>query len=121
MIRKVKTEDLVDELFVEIDRYYAAGKRVMRDERAAAEAEQWLAENEDETAMTPERLAALEAAAARGGDGDASQSDAGHDARHGNAAHSDAGQDVRNGDAAKPRTRLDESQSPVAGRRFTRT
>ena len=26
--------------------------------------EEWLAENEDETAMTPERLAALEAAAA---------------------------------------------------------
>ena len=28
MIRKVKTENLVDELFAEIDKYYAAGKRV---------------------------------------------------------------------------------------------
>jgi (E)-4-hydroxy-3-methylbut-2-enyl-diphosphate synthase len=65
MIRKVKTENLVDELFAEIDKYYAAGKRVVRDERAAAEAEQWLAENEDATAMTPERLAAMEAAAAQ--------------------------------------------------------
>ena len=37
----------------------------MRDEAAAAEAARWLAENEDATAMTPERLAALEAEAAR--------------------------------------------------------
>src|ERR1700744_5271940 len=37
-LKKGRTEDLVDELFVEIDRYYAAGKRVVRDERAAAEA-----------------------------------------------------------------------------------
>ncbi|HEY2317753.1 MAG TPA: flavodoxin-dependent (E)-4-hydroxy-3-methylbut-2-enyl-diphosphate synthase [Solirubrobacteraceae bacterium] len=43
MLRKVRTENLVDELFAEIDKYYAAGKRVIRDERAAAEAEQWLA------------------------------------------------------------------------------
>jgi (E)-4-hydroxy-3-methylbut-2-enyl-diphosphate synthase len=55
----------VDELFKEIDRYYAAGKSVQRDESAAAEARAWLAENEDETAMTPERIAALEAAAAK--------------------------------------------------------
>ena len=61
-LKKVRTEDLVDELFREIDRYYEAGKTVVRDEHAAAEAAQWLAENEDETAMTPERLAALEAA-----------------------------------------------------------
>jgi (E)-4-hydroxy-3-methylbut-2-enyl-diphosphate synthase len=63
-LKKVGTEELVDELFKEIDKYYAAGKRVERDEAQAAEARQWLAENEDETAMTPERLAALEAAAA---------------------------------------------------------
>src|ERR671932_1307638 len=64
-LKKVRTEELVDELFAEIDRYYAAGKRVVRDEAAAAEAREWLAENEDATAMTPERLAALEAQAAR--------------------------------------------------------
>ena len=58
------TERLVDELFAEIDRYYAAGKRVVRDEADAAEARAWLAENEDATAMTPERLAAMEAQAA---------------------------------------------------------
>jgi (E)-4-hydroxy-3-methylbut-2-enyl-diphosphate synthase len=59
------TENLVDKLFEEIDKYYAAGKVVQRDEAAAAEARAWLAENEDATAMTPERLAAMEAAAAR--------------------------------------------------------
>jgi (E)-4-hydroxy-3-methylbut-2-enyl-diphosphate synthase len=87
MIRKVRTENLVDELFAEIDKYYAAGKRVVRDEAEAAEARAWLAENEDATAMTPERLAALEAEAAR---------------------------------KEQPVRRLDEEQSPVAGRRFTR-
>jgi (E)-4-hydroxy-3-methylbut-2-enyl-diphosphate synthase len=63
-LKKVRTEHLVDELFAEIDKYYASGKRVVVDAGAAAEAAQWLAENEDETAMTPERLAALEAAQA---------------------------------------------------------
>src|SRR2546423_6114286 len=63
-LKKVPTEQLVDELFKEIDRYYAAGKRVQRDEEAAAQAREWLAANEDASAMTPERIAALEAAAA---------------------------------------------------------
>src|SRR5881397_2747289 len=62
-LRKVPTERLVDELFAEIDRYYERGKKVVRDDAQAAEAAAWLAENEDETAMTPERLAALEAEA----------------------------------------------------------
>ena len=64
-LKKVRTEDLVDELFAEIDKYYASGKQVERDEAAAAEAAAWLASEEDETAMTPERLAALEAEKAR--------------------------------------------------------
>jgi (E)-4-hydroxy-3-methylbut-2-enyl-diphosphate synthase len=59
-LKKVRTEDLVDELFAEIDRYYAAGKQVVADDVQRAEAQAWLAENEDDTAMTPERLAALE-------------------------------------------------------------
>jgi (E)-4-hydroxy-3-methylbut-2-enyl-diphosphate synthase len=85
-LRKVRTENLVDELFAEIDKYYDSGKKVLVDDAKAAEAAQWLAENEDETAMTPERLAAMEAAAAKEDDG----------------------------------PRLDEGDSPVAGRRFTR-
>ncbi len=64
-LKKVATENLVDELFAEIDRWYAAGKTVVVDPKAAAEAAEWLAENEDDTAMTPERLAALEAEKAR--------------------------------------------------------
>jgi (E)-4-hydroxy-3-methylbut-2-enyl-diphosphate synthase len=96
-LKKVPTERLVDELFAEIDRYYAAGKTVVRDEAKAAAAAQWLAENEDATAMTPERLAAMEAdAARREADGDVLE--------------------IMN---AAP-VRLDEAQSPVAGRRFTR-
>src|SRR5947207_2886377 len=63
-LKKVPTERLVDELFAEIDRYYAAGKKVVRDEAKAAEAAAWLEENEDATAMTPERIAAMEKQAA---------------------------------------------------------
>jgi len=37
-LKKVPTAQLVDELFKEIDRYYAAGKTVQRDEAQAAEA-----------------------------------------------------------------------------------
>jgi (E)-4-hydroxy-3-methylbut-2-enyl-diphosphate synthase len=94
-LKKVATENLVDELFAEIDRYYARGKQVVRDESEAAEARAWLAENEDATAMTPERIAAMEAEA---------------------AGEENAGI-MR---VVEPAARLDESQSPVAGRRFTR-
>jgi (E)-4-hydroxy-3-methylbut-2-enyl-diphosphate synthase len=90
-LKKVPTERLVDELFAEIDRYYAAGKRVMRDEADAAGARAWLAEHEDTTALTPERLAAMETQAAA---------------------------EEENG--APERVRLDEELSPVAGRRFSR-
>jgi (E)-4-hydroxy-3-methylbut-2-enyl-diphosphate synthase len=95
-LKKVPTDRLVDELFAEIDRYYERGKTVVRDESQAAEARAWLAENEDATAMTPERLAAMEAAA---------------------AGEENAGIMRR---VESERARLDESQSPVAGRRFTR-
>ncbi len=91
-LKKVATPQLVDELFKVIDQYYAAGKTLVRDDASAAEAAKWLAENEDETAMTPERLAAMEAA----------------------AAEAEAAAEIE-------AVQLDESVSPVAGRRFTRT
>jgi (E)-4-hydroxy-3-methylbut-2-enyl-diphosphate synthase len=94
-LKKVPTDRLVDELFAEIDRYYAAGKQVIRDEAKAADARAWLAENEDETAMTPERLAAMEAAAAHADDAPAPA-------------------------PASAPTPIDDELSPVAGRRFTR-
>ena len=64
-LKKVPTEQLVDELFAEIDKYYAAGKQVVATRRPPPRPRAWLAENEDATALTPERLAALEAEAAR--------------------------------------------------------
>jgi (E)-4-hydroxy-3-methylbut-2-enyl-diphosphate synthase len=91
-LKKVPTEQLVDELFKEIDRYYAAGKTVERDEREAAQAREWLAANEDATAMTPEKMAALEAAAA---------------------------DEETEADAVLES--MLEQASPVAGRRFTRS
>ena len=63
-LRKVKTEHLVDELFARSTSTTRPARRVDPRRDAAAEAAQWLAENEDATAMTPERLAAMEAAAA---------------------------------------------------------
>jgi (E)-4-hydroxy-3-methylbut-2-enyl-diphosphate synthase len=87
---KVPTDNLVDVLFDQIDRYYAAGKVVHADEAEAVKARQWLAENEDATQMTPERLAAMEKAAAE------------------------------QGPVIAPPTRLDEKDSPVDGRRFKR-
>jgi (E)-4-hydroxy-3-methylbut-2-enyl-diphosphate synthase len=50
-LKKVPTEDLVEELFKEIDKYYAAGEKVVVDAVQAAEAARWLSENEDETAI----------------------------------------------------------------------
>ena len=104
-LKKVPTEQLVDELFKEIDRYYAAGKTVQRDERAAAEAREWLAENEDATAMTPERIAALEAAAAE------------NDARRTPCSSRCSSHSAE----APAGGALDEAVSPVAGRRFSRS
>jgi (E)-4-hydroxy-3-methylbut-2-enyl-diphosphate synthase len=92
----VRTEELVDELFKEIDRYYASGKTVQRDEAKAAEAREWLAENEDATQLTPERIAAMEAAAAE-----------------------DAETVLES--MLTPAAPLDEEVSPVAGRRFSRS
>jgi (E)-4-hydroxy-3-methylbut-2-enyl-diphosphate synthase len=96
-IKRVPTERLVDELFAEIDQYYASGRQVLRDEARAAEARAWLAEEEDETALTPERIAALEAVA-------------------------NGTEPVSVIAPVTPRepVRLDEATSPVTGRRFTR-
>jgi (E)-4-hydroxy-3-methylbut-2-enyl-diphosphate synthase len=99
-LKKVPTGELVDELFKEIDRFYAAGKTVVRDEQQASAAREWLAENEDATAMTPERLAALEAQA---------------------AADEQADEELVTVLAGDPVAPLDEADSPVTGRRFSRT
>jgi (E)-4-hydroxy-3-methylbut-2-enyl-diphosphate synthase len=66
-LRKVPTGQLVDVLFEEIDKYYAAGKKVIVDEQRAAEGAALLAEIEAESAgyLTPERIAAMEHAASQ--------------------------------------------------------
>jgi (E)-4-hydroxy-3-methylbut-2-enyl-diphosphate synthase len=90
-LRKVKQDHLVDELFAEIDKSLQIG-RVEVDESKAAEGAEWLQRIEDENAdeMTPERMAALEAEAAR--------------------------KEAENATVIK----LTEEASPTAGRRFTR-
>jgi (E)-4-hydroxy-3-methylbut-2-enyl-diphosphate synthase len=50
-LKKVPTEELVEELFSEIDKYYAAGKKLIVNDAQAAQAARWLSENEDETAI----------------------------------------------------------------------
>jgi (E)-4-hydroxy-3-methylbut-2-enyl-diphosphate synthase len=91
-LRKVPQEQLVDTLFAEIDKYVTS-RRVDVDADEASVGAEWLerieAENEGE--LTPERLAAMEAAAV-----------------------------AADPDEAPVRPRLDEELSPVAGRRFTR-
>jgi (E)-4-hydroxy-3-methylbut-2-enyl-diphosphate synthase len=65
-LKKVPQERLVDELFLEIDKY-AQTKRIDVDAGEQAAGAEWLQRIEEENAgeLTPERLAKLEAEAAR--------------------------------------------------------
>jgi (E)-4-hydroxy-3-methylbut-2-enyl-diphosphate synthase len=107
-LRKVPQAELVDALFVEIDRSLDRGK-VDVDERKSAEGAEWLQKIEDENAdeLTPERIAQMEAQAAKENGGDAEPLP--------------TLAPVKDGKAARARPQLDEDASPVAGRRFTRT
>src|SRR5688500_18952712 len=95
-LRKVPQQELVDALFAEIDRSLERG-RTEFDERESAEGADWLRKIEDENAdeMTPERMAAMEAAA---------------------ATEEAGGKPL----PMAPKVTLDEDVSPTAGRRFTR-
>jgi (E)-4-hydroxy-3-methylbut-2-enyl-diphosphate synthase len=66
-LRKVPQDQLVEVLFEEIDKYAERRKVVVDDEAQAAAGAEWLAEIEAENAgeLTPERLAAMEKAAAQ--------------------------------------------------------
>src|SRR5688572_28657850 len=90
-LKKVPQDQLVDELFKEIDKY-AATKRIDVDAAEQAAGAEWLQRIEEENAgeLTPERLAKLEAERARA--------------------------DADSIDAAL----VDEESSPTAGRRFSR-
>jgi (E)-4-hydroxy-3-methylbut-2-enyl-diphosphate synthase len=94
-LRKVPQERLVDELFVEIDKSLSRGQTEF-EARKSAEGAEWLRKIEDENVgeLTPERLAKLEAEAANG-----------------------------NGATSLPQAetvKLNESDSPIEGRRFKR-
>lgn len=97
-IRKVPQKELVDQLFVEIDKSLARDGQVEIDETQSAEGAAWLAKIEEENAgdLTPEKLAALEAQKAR-----------------------EADDITAPGEGSDPAP-IDESVSPVAGRRFAR-
>jgi (E)-4-hydroxy-3-methylbut-2-enyl-diphosphate synthase len=104
-LRKVPQDRLVDELFTEIDKSIDRGSVVV-DEKKAAEGAEWLEKIEEENAgeLTPERIAALEAAAATE-----------------DALDEGNGQALPMAGAPKAkRITLDEDASPTAGRRFTR-
>jgi len=108
-LRKVKQDDLVNELFNEIDKSIDAGAVTFEEEKSA-EGAKWLERIEEENAgeLTPERLAALEAKAAT-----AEAMNTGTELPMAPASGANRKQ-------VKPRERLDEDVSPTAGRRFTR-
>ena len=107
-LRKIPQEQLVDALFEEIDKSLGRGGEIEVDESEAAEGAEWLRRIEEENAgdLTPEKLAAMEKAAA------------------------EKGEDITGLRAAdgepylKPvkgkKVELGEEASPTAGRRFTR-
>jgi (E)-4-hydroxy-3-methylbut-2-enyl-diphosphate synthase len=101
-LRKVPQAELVDALFEEIDKSLDRGS-IDVDLSKAAEGAAWLQKIEDENAdeLTPERIAQMEAAAAK-----------------------EKGKDITGEPFLKPVRKpaeLDEEASPVSGRRFTRT
>src|SRR5215216_3415439 len=101
-LRKVPQAQLVDALFVEIDKSIDRGA-IEVDEHKAAEGAAWLEKIENENAgeLTPERLAKLEAEQAR-------------------AEANGNGHTIELPTPPAPKKKLDETVSPTAGRRFTR-
>src|ERR671910_260465 len=107
-LRKVPQAELVDALFAEIDRSLDRGA-VAVDESKSAEGADWLAKIEEENAgeLTPERIAQMEAEAAKADGADAELLP--------------TLAPVKDGESERARPKLDEDASPVSGRRFTRT
>jgi (E)-4-hydroxy-3-methylbut-2-enyl-diphosphate synthase len=98
-MRKVPTDRLVDELFIEIDKSIAQGGKIEFDEAKSAEGMEFIRKIEEANAgdLTPEKLAALEAEKAR-------------------EAEDFTGPALP---VLKPVV-IDEAASPQAGRRFAR-
>jgi (E)-4-hydroxy-3-methylbut-2-enyl-diphosphate synthase len=111
-LRKVPQDDLVNALFEEIDKSVGAGGKIDFDEAESARGAEWLQRIEDENAddLTPEKLAALEAAAAEQGEDITAPGEG-----DGNGSGEPYLKPVKG-----KRVELDEEASPTAGRRFTR-
>jgi (E)-4-hydroxy-3-methylbut-2-enyl-diphosphate synthase len=107
-LRKVPQSELVDALFEEIDKSVGRDGEVEFDEREASVGAEWLARIEEENAdeLTPERIAQMEAEAAK-----TEQADVTAPGEDGEEPY------LR---PVKPRVELDEDASPTVGRRFTR-
>jgi (E)-4-hydroxy-3-methylbut-2-enyl-diphosphate synthase len=108
-LRKIPQEELVETLFEEIDKSLGRGGEIEVDDSEAAEGAEWLRRIEEENAgdLTPEKLAALEKAAAEQGEDITAPGN-------------------RDEPYLKPvrpkgkKVELGEEASPTAGRRFTR-
>src|SRR5687768_6752480 len=100
-LKKVPQEELVDRLFDEIDKSVERGE-VVSDASEVAEGAEWLAKIEEENAgdLTPEKIAAMEAEAAR--------------------IAEDITVPSPEREEERKRERLSEEASPTASRRFTR-
>ncbi len=101
-LKKVPQEELVDRLFQEIDKSVERGGEVVSDATEVAEGAEWLAKIEEENAgdLTPEKIAAMEAEAAR--------------------IAEDITVPSPEREEERKRERLSEEASPTASRRFTR-
>jgi (E)-4-hydroxy-3-methylbut-2-enyl-diphosphate synthase len=109
-LRKVPQDDLVEALFEEIDKSLGRGGEVAFDAASSAEGAEWLQRIEEENAddLTPEKIAQLEAAAAEQGE-DITAPGTGNGEPY-----------LKPVKSGGERRRLDEGDSPTAGRRFTR-
>ena len=114
-LRKVPQAELVDALFVEIDKSLDRGK-VHVDETEARQGADWLAKIEEENAdeLTPERIAAMEKA------------ETPTESERVLLDGQNGGPDLEEGEpylkpVKREKVALDEEASPTAGRRFSRT
>ena len=108
--RKIPQAQLVDTLFEEIDKSLGRGGEIEVDDSEAAEGAEWLRRIEEENAgdLTPEKIAAMEKAAAERGEDITAP------------GNGDAGEEPYLKPVKGKRVELGEDASPTAGRRFTR-
>ena len=107
-LRKIPQEQLVDALFEEIDKSLGRDGEIEIDDSEAAEGAEWLRRIEEENAgdLTPEKIAAMEKAAAESGEDI--------------TAPGDGGPYMKPVRPKGKKVELGEEASPTTSRRFTR-